>query len=111
MAWSDLAPQMDAIVDETLGDSIRYRASSSAAWTTVQGFVLPSSITSGIIGMDEPLGGRMRVKLPRSLFGDTGVPSRDVRLEHTLLGVGTFRPAGGETEDQGRYVLFDVQKV
>lgn len=111
MAWEDLAARMDAAVDSAVGDSIRFSTDAGATWSTQNGFVLSAAMTGGIIGMDEPLGGRMRVKLPRSLFGDDGVPSRSVRLEHVRLGPGTYRPAGGEPEEQGRYILFDVQKV
>ncbi len=110
MAWEDLAAQMDSTVDDVLGDGIRFSNDSGATWTTQQGFVLSASLTNGIIGMDEPLGAKMRVKMARDLF-PSGVPGRTVRLQHSRLGAGTYRPAGGEPEEQGRYILFDVQKV
>jgi hypothetical protein len=101
---------MDASVDSVLGDSIRFSSDGGSTWSTQSGFVLSAAMTGGIVGMDEPLGGRMRVKMARDLFTD-GLPGRSVRLEHARLGTGTFRPAGGEPEEQGRYILFDVQKV
>lgn len=110
MAWEDLAAQMDADVDSGVGDCIRFSADAGVTWTHQQGFVLSASVTGGIIGMDEPLGAKMRVKLTRDLFAD-GVPDRSVRLQHPQLGPGTYRSAGGETQEQGRYILFDVQKV
>ena len=110
MAWEDLAAQMDSVVDGTLGDSIRFSNDAGATWSNQKGFVLSASMTNGIIGMDEPLGAAMRVKMARDLF-PTGVPARTVRLSHARLGPDTFRPAGGEPEEQGRYILFDVQKV
>lgn len=111
MAWSDLSAKMDATVDEQLGDDIRFSANAGGSWSMVKGFVLPSSMTNGLIGMDEPLGSRPRVKLPRTLFGDAGLPDGNVRVQHAMLGPGTYRSAGGEPEEQGRYILFDVQKV
>lgn len=108
--WSDLAAKMDMSVDTALGDAIRFSSDIGVSWTMQQGFVLSAAVTNGIVGMDEPLGGKMRVKMPRDLFVD-GVPDRRVRLQHARLGPGTFRPAGGEPEEQGRYILFDVQKV
>ena len=110
--WSDLAARMDAVVDAGVGDAISFSDDSGATWRTEQGFIVPAIATGGIMGMDEPLGTRNRVKLPRDLFGAAGTPNRaTIRIQHARLGTGTFRPAGGEPEEQGRYILFDVQKV
>lgn len=108
--WSDLSAQMDEAVDTALGDTITTSLDEGGTWAPVQGFVLPASSTGGIVGMDEPLGQRSRVKMPRDLF-PAGEPDRKVRIQHTRLGAGIYRPCGGESENQGRYVLFDVQKV
>lgn len=110
MSWEDLAAQMDATVDAAVGDAIELSTNSGASFQPVQGFVAPYVAGMGIGGFDEPLGSRNRVKLLRSYFAD-GVPGRDVRLRSPRLGAGTFRPASSEPEEQGRYVLFDVQKV
>jgi hypothetical protein len=101
---------MDETVDTALGDAISLSLDAGATWTPQMGFVIAVSSTGGIMGMDEPLGTRKRVKMPRSLF-PTGEPSRSVQLRHARLGAGTYRAAGGEPEEQGRYILFDVQKV
>jgi hypothetical protein len=111
MSWDDLAAKMDADVDTVLGDTILFSADAGSSWSSENGFVLSASMTNGIIGMDEPLGARMRVKMARDLFGASGLPGRSVRLQHARLGQGTYRPAGGEPEEQGRYILFDVQRV
>lgn len=108
--WSELSARLDATVDDTLGDTIQLSLNSGATYTPVKGFVGPFVAGIGIGAMDEPLGSRNRVKLDRSLFGG-GLPGRNVRVQHALLGAGTYRPASGEPEEQGRYVLFDVQKV
>lgn len=108
--WSELAAKMDATVDTALGDTIQLSLNSGATYAAVQGFVAPFVAGIGIGAMDEPLGSRNRVKLDRALFGG-GMPGRNVRVQHPMLGAGTYRPASGEPEEQGRYVLFDVQKV
>ena len=109
--WEIHSQAMDAKVDELLGDTISLSTNGGASYTTVGGFILLVVGSSGIDGFDETLGYKPRAKLHKSLIGEEP-PNRDtVRIRAGKLGGLTYQPAGGEPDDQGRYWLFDIQKM
>lgn len=109
MSWDDLAAQMDLVVDNGLGDTIQL-ALNGLTFVDVQGFVLPFAASEGLGAFDETLGSRIRVKLAKAIVGEEE-PSRAIRLRSAKLGSSTWRPAGSHPDDQGRYWIFDIQKV
>lgn len=108
--WSELSADLDEAVDSLLGDTLSVSTNAGATWRDVQGFVLPVGHSLNVGSIDEPLGSRPRIKLKRDLFAN-GIPPRTLRIKHATLGADTYRPAGSEPQEQGRYVIFDVQKV
>jgi len=100
---------MDASVDARLADTISYSPNGGATYVDMLGYVLPFSQGLGLDELDPTLGSRWRVKLAKALVP---LPARTHRLQHPKLGVGTtWRPAGNDPEDQGRYWIFDIQKA
>jgi hypothetical protein len=105
--WDDAAAAMDAEVDARLGDTISY-ALDGVNFVDMPGFVLPAVEGIGLNELDPALGHRWRVKISKALVAE---PLRTHRLSHPKLGVDTYRPAGDDPDDQGRYWIFDIQKV
>lgn len=109
--WETYSGAMDAAVDDLLGDTLSLSTNAGASYTTVSGFILLVVASSGIDGFDETLGYKPRVKLSKAIIGEEP-PDRDtVRIRAGKLGGLTYQPAGGEPDDQGRYWLFDIQKM
>lgn len=106
MSWDDLADRMDALVDDKLGDALSYSQGGAPA-ATVMGFVLDYDAVDGVPSLDT-LGKRMRIKVNKTLVP---VISRNDRIAHWKLGASTWRPEVDKIETQGRYWLFDIQKV
>lgn len=106
-AWDQAAALLDAKVDEYLGDDIDY-AANGVTFAPIKGFVLLNMASLGLESIDEIVGSRNRVKIAKAVLPR---PERTHRLRHPRLGSGTFRPAGTVPEEQGRYWLFDVEKV
>lgn len=110
MAWSDHAARMDDKVDLMLGDDIEL-AVDGVTFIPVKGFIIrPTESVDGIIGLDGPLGSRYRAKLNNALFLGEG-PSNATRLRSTKLPAGTWKAGGDDPDEQGRYVIFDLQKA
>lgn len=108
--WDQYFDKLDSAVDAHVGDTIDY--SISGKFVKVQGFVVTAAEPQRGEGdyLDNILGVKKRVKLNKSL----GIlPSGSHRLRHPQLGAGTWRPLGVEDDEetQGRYWIFDVQKV
>lgn len=110
MAWDDYANQMDDAVDDMLGDVINVSLDGGLNYTARQGFIIFAVESMGIGGLDEPLGSTRRVKL-RSSYFTNGLPDRQTRLTSPKLGSAVYMPAGSDPEEQGRYVIFDIQKA
>ena len=107
--WDVAAPAMDEAIDERLSDTIAYSTDEGATYDDIAGYVLPFAEGLGLNEIDSPLGARWRVKVRKTLVDE---PSRTHRLKHPKLGVDTvWRPAGEDPDDQGRYWIFDIQKV
>jgi hypothetical protein len=107
--WDAAAAKMDAAVDSMLGDALQVRLAGAPAFVAMQGFVVDDSEPQAFdTALDETLGTRKRVKIAKALMP---VPSRNHRIQHPRLGPGTFAPAGSDPQSQGRYWIFDVQKV
>lgn len=104
--WDQLSAQMDGIVDAGVGDDISYDA--GAGPVAIKGFVIPTVEPGGLDAFDDKLGSRPRVKVAKATVP---VVSSSHRLTAPLLGSGSFRPANSDPEEQGRYWIFDVQKV
>lgn len=107
---------MDAAVDSGVGDRVRYWHNGKwlgvapVGYTdpVVEAFVIIAAAPVNLDGIDEILGNRKRIKISREYVDE---PLRSDRIAHPLLGEGWFRPAGGQPETEGRYVIFDVQKA
>jgi hypothetical protein len=114
--WDALSARMDADVDDGVGDRILYSTDGSDPVAVLPGFVLFDSetgegLTRSSFGLqlDETLGSRNRIKIRADLIG--GAPQRNHRIRHPKLGNFLWQPAGSDPETQGRYVIFDIQKV
>lgn len=106
--WDVASEKMDEDVDARLSDTINYSTDEGASYEEIAGYVLPFAEGLGLGPIDAPLGSRYRVKIRKTLIPE---PHRTHRLRHRLLGDATYRPAGSDPDDQGRYWIFDVQKV
>jgi hypothetical protein len=114
--WDAASARMDAVVDEKVGDRLRYRR--GGVWLgdpqvaegdrTIAGFVFDENTPTNVDEIDEVLGNRKRVKVAKALVA---LPDKTDRIQHPRLGPGLFRPAGTVPEAQGRYWLFDVQEA
>ena len=107
MSWDDAAAAMDAEVDARLGDTIAY-AANGVTFVNIKGFVLFTDTPSGLDATDEIFDARPRVKIAKSVVP---YPDPQHRLRSAKLGAATYRPAGSVPEEQGRYWLFDVERV
>lgn len=107
--WDTASSKMDIAVDERLGDTISYSTDSGVTFTDLPGFVLFFTEGFGLNSLDSALGSRPRVKIRKDLIGE--VNPRTHRLRHPRLGADTYRPGNDDPDDQGRYVIFDIQKV
>lgn len=105
--WDEAAAKMDAAVDEHLSDTISY-ALDGATFVDMPGYVVVFSEGLGLGEIDPTLGSRNRVKIAKSLVPEVLLTHR---LRHEKLGAGTFRPAGENPDEQGRYWIFDVQET
>ena len=105
--WDTHSAVMDEVVDERLGDTISYSL-DGVTFTDLKGFVLPFGESIGLDGIDPTLGTRWRGKIRKTLVAE---PLGSHRLRHPKLGADTWRPAADDPENQGRYWLFDIQKV
>lgn len=111
--WDALAARMDGLVDQKLGDRISYSTDGGATFPVIAGFVIfNNEPLSFPLQTDELLGSILRLKVNKSLLA---YPDPAHRIRHELLtdryGAATFQPAGTDPEEQGRYWLFDIQKV
>lgn len=105
--WADYAAKLDAGVDSYLGDTISY-SRAGGAFEDVQGFVILAGDVPelGVTQIDS-IREVDRVKLNAAL----GKPADADRLRHSKLGAGTFKPTNAEPSVQGRYWIFELQKV
>lgn len=107
MSWDSAAAAMDAEVDARLGDTISY-AANGVTFVDVSGFVLFTDVPLGLDASDEIFDARPRVKLAKAVVP---YPDPQHRLRSTKLGEATYRPAGSLPQEQGRYWLFDVERI
>jgi hypothetical protein len=106
--WDIAAAKMDAAVDGIVGDTISY-ALDGLNFADVQGFVLDDTTgEDGYEALREDNAVRKRVKIAKAKVPEI---SLDHRLRHPRLGTATFRPTNSIPQSEGRYWLFDVQKV
>ena len=104
--WTEVAGEMDEIVDEVLGDDVLY-AKAGGPFRKIGAFVLWVNDT-GDGDFDELLE-RPRLKVAKALVDR---PARADRIRcGAKLGTTTYQPAGTAPQDQGRYWLVDLQKV
>jgi hypothetical protein len=106
--WDASSAKMDEDVDAHLSDTISYSTDEGATFNDIAGFVLPFAEGLALGPIDPSLGSRYRVKVRKSLVA---APDRTHRLRQPKLGAGTFRPSGDDPDEQGRYWIFDIQKV
>lgn len=106
--WETASAKMDQEVDARLADTISYSTDGGATFVPTPGFILPFTESFGLGGIDAPLGSRMRVKIAKAILA---APLPTHRLTHPLLGADTWKPAGEDPDQQGRYWIFDIQKV
>lgn len=108
MSYAALAARMDAEVDTRLGDSISYSI-NGAPYASIQGFITDADPGQDLAatGLD-PLPKRKRVKVARTVIER---PSTADRLQADLLGPGVFRPRTSKPRVDGRYWIFDVERV
>lgn len=109
--WETHSPQMDDDIDSRLGDTISLSLDAGATFSDIVGYILLVVVSSGIDGFDETLGYRPRAKIRKTIIGADPPDRSVVRLRSAKLGDFTYQPAGGEPDDQGRYWLFDIQKI
>lgn len=106
--WDAASAMMDTDVDARLSDTIAYSIDEGASFDEVAGYILPFAEGLGLGPIDPILGSRYRAKIAKALIPE---PDRTHRLRHPKLGDATFRPAGADPDDQGRYWIFDIQAV
>jgi hypothetical protein len=107
MDYAAHAARMDAGVDSRLGDSISY--DSGAGFRSIKGFVIDvePDTDMAIAGID-PLPQRKRIKIAIDVVPEV---RQAHRIQSPLLGAGTFRPRAGRPRVEGRYNLFEVERV
>lgn len=107
--WDGLADRMDDAVDGTVSDTILY-ALDGVTFTAISGYIFDDVQGETAYEQNEDtFDVRKRVKIRKSLVGTVLLSHR---LRHPRLGTGTFRPmSDGIPQSEGRYWLFEVQKV
>lgn len=106
--WDAASTKMDEDVDAHLSDTILY-STSAGVFEEIPGYILPFAEGLALGPVDGALGSRWRVKIAKAHIEE---PSRNHRLRHPKLGDdAVWRPAGENPDDQGRYWIFDIQKV
>lgn len=114
--WDKASKVLDRGVDGMVGDRLRYRhrgvwlgaVPAGGVDAVVAGFVINDAAALNINEVDETLGSRWRVKISSALVDQ---PIQSDRIQHPKMGSGWFCPAGSQIENDGRYWIFDVQKV
>lgn len=107
MAWDEFSLTMDQEVDDRLGDAIDY-AANGVTFVAIKGFVQFTPAPDGLDATDEIFDVRPRVKIAKAIVP---YPDPQHRLRAARLGNATYRPAGSVPENQGRYWVFDVERV
>jgi hypothetical protein len=105
--WDQFADILDATVDDKLGDRIEY-AANGVNFVPIAGFVKTANANLDLSPIDEMTDSRPRVKIAKALVP---YPDPAHRLRHPRLGQGTFRPASTLPDDEGRYWIFDVERI
>ncbi len=112
MDWDQLAGRMDTEVDERLGEKIYVSFDRGASYDEVKGFYTPTVGSQGLVGFDEILGSRPRLKLRKTLFPGEREPNFETdRFRSVKMGAFVYRPSGSNPDEQGRYFIFDVQRA
>lgn len=106
--WDSAADLMDGAVDNLLGDRIRYKRATDADFVVIEGFVVIEVAGETVEENDEIVSSIPRLKVAKTTIAH---PSLADRIQHPKLGSGTYRPLGSDPQTQGRYWVFDVQKV
>lgn len=115
--WERAAATLDRGVDGMLSDRVRYK--HGGEWLgdptapdderTVEAFVVYIDKMPSLENeMDEALGSRTMLKIRRDLLPQ---PATSDRILHPKLGAGTFKPASGMPQTDGRYWLIEVQET
>lgn len=105
--WDALSAQLDTACDDGVGDTIAY-AANGVSFVDIKGYVLFTENPLGLDATDEIFDTRPRIKLAKAVVP---YPEPQHRIRSAKLGPATYRPAGSIPEDQGRYWLFDVERV
>lgn len=104
--FETLAAEMDRIVDDTLGDTIRYRR-AGGVWVEITGFILDINDSYlGDAGLDEMAQAR-RIKIS---MGVIDKPQPSDRIMAAKLGNDIWRPSA-RFDVAGRYWIADLQKT
>jgi hypothetical protein len=107
-SWDELSARMDAKVDDRLGDTIEVSADAGTSWVARKGFALNMAAGLSLDGIDEIMASRPRIKISK-LY----VPAltRIYRFRTPKWPGIVFCPGSSEPDDDGRYLIFDVQKA
>lgn len=104
--FETLAADMDAVVDDVLGDTIEYRR-AGGVWLPITGFIIDiNDSLLGDTGLDE-LGQAKRIKISMTVI-DKPQPSDRVRA--AKLGSDIWRPSA-RFDVSGRYWIADLQRT
>ena len=108
--WDRVSGNMDAQIDARLADTVAFSPDGDAdePFVDIAAFVLPYPEGLNLGELDPTLGARWRIKVAKA-----NVPEilAQQHYRHHKLGDATWRPAGEDPDDQGRYWIFDIQKV
>lgn len=107
MNWDQASAAMDEQIDARLGDTISY-AANGVTFVDLKGYVLFEEAPLGLEAIDEIMGSRPRIKISKAVVP---CPEPVHRLRSAKLGAETYRPAGSAPENQGRYWIFDVERI
>jgi hypothetical protein len=109
--WADQMADVDASVDEELGDEFLL-AIDGAAFVTVKGFVYPPGAEPEIsYGALDPMQGKPRLKISKRILA---VPTQTNRFKIPQLApiaTTSWRPENWDLIDSGRNWIIDLQKA
>ena len=108
--WDQVSGKMDSAVDARLSDTVSYSPNGDGGdpFVDIPAFVLPFTEGLNLGELDPTLGTRWRIKVAKDVVPEV---LRRQHYRHHKLGAATWRPSGENPEEQGRYWIFDIQKV
>lgn len=106
--WSQASATLDATVDRHLCDEI-YIAADGVTFSQQPGFVILGEAGLGMGAIDENFSSRNRLKIAKTILP---VITSTHRFKAAELGIDVvWKSGGGEPQEQGRYLIFDIQKA